>query len=186
MVTLVCVGSVVLLLVVAQSNIVCVAGTSVLLLVSCILACPSVVQFRWLMLVGRVGNGRAAVFCCVRGYGSQRAWHTMVSQTCWTPFPFRPMHALLVWCWPACVWSVDGHAVAAAAVLLVHGCLSHLMVGLFGVGSLALQRALAASDVVRVVVLAVLVLSGCARVGLCMTRRVTLPFVVWRRVDALF
>ena len=58
---------------------------------------------------------------------------------------------------------------AAAAVLLVNGCLSHLMVGFFGVGSLALQRALARSDVVRVVVMPISVLVGCARVGLCTT-----------------
>ena len=64
------------------------------------------------------------------------------------------------------MWSVDGHVAAAAAVLLVHGRLSHLMVGLFGVGSLALQRALARSDVVSVVVMPVSVLVGCARVGL--------------------
>ena len=39
----------------------------------------------------------------------------------WTPFPFRAMHAWPGWCWPACVWSVDGHVVAAAVVLLVRG-----------------------------------------------------------------
>ena len=77
-----------------------------------------------------------------------------------SPFPFRPMHAWLVWCWPASVWSVYGHVVPAAVVLLVHGCLSHLMVGLFGVGSLALQRPLARWDVVCVVVMSVSVLVG--------------------------
>ena len=138
------------------------------------------------MLVGRVRNGRVAVFCCVRGYGGRRAWRTSVSPTPWTPFPLRPMHAWLVWCWPACAWSVYGHVVAAGAVLLVHGCLSRLMVGLFRVASLALQRALARSDVVRVVVMPVSVLVGCARVGLCTTRRVTLSVVVWRRMDAVF
>ena len=125
------------------------------------------------------------MFCCVRGYGGRRAWLTTVSPTLWTPFPFRPMHAWLVWCWPACVWSVYGHVVAAAAVLLVHGCLSHLMVGLFGVGSLALQQSPAQLDVVRVVVMPVSVMVGCARVGLCTTRRVTLLVVVWRPVDAV-
>ena len=109
-----------------------------------------------------------------------------MSPTRWTPFPFRPMHAPLVWCWPACVWSAYGHVVAAAVGLLVHSCVSRLMVGLFGVGSLALQRVLARPDVVRVVVMLVSVLVGCARVGLCTTRRVMLPFVVWRRVDAVF
>ena len=111
------------------------------------------------------------MFCCVRGYGGRRAWRTTLSPTRWTPFLFRPLYAWLVWCWPACVWSVYGHVVAAAVVLLVHGCVSRLMVGVFGVGSLALLRALARSDVVRVVVLLVSVLVGRARVrlrlGLC-------------------
>ena len=51
-------------------------------------------------------------------------------------------------------------------VLSVHGCVSRLMVRLFGVGSLALLRALARSHVVRVVVLLVSVLVGRAWVGL--------------------
>ena len=72
-----------------------------------------------------------------------------------SPFPFGPMHAWLVWCWPACVWSVYGHVVAAAVVSLVHGCLTRLMVGLFGVGLLPLPRALALSDVVVVMPLSV-------------------------------
>ena len=99
-----------------------------------------------------------------------------MSPTRWTPFPFRPLHAWLVWCWPACVWSVYGRVVAAAVILLVQGCVSRLMVGLFGVGSLALLRALARSDVVCVVVLLILALVGRARVGLplglcCLLRR---------------
>ena len=148
MVGLVCVGSVALLPVVVSPNVVCVAGTSVLVLVSCVLVCPSVVECSLLTLVGRVHNGRVAVFCCVRGYSG------------------RPLHAWLVWCWPPCVWSVYGRVVAAAVVLLVHCCVSRLMVGLFGVGSLALLQALARSDVVRVVVLLVSVLVDRARVGL--------------------
>ena len=67
-----------------------------------------------------------------------------------TPFPFRLMHAWLVWCWL-------GHVVAAAVVLLVHCCLSHLMVGLFAVGSLALQQAFARSDLLVVMPVSVLV-----------------------------
>ena len=106
------------------------------------------------------------MFCCVRGYGGWQAWRTTVSPTRWTPFPFRPLHAWLVWCSPACVWSVYGDVVAAAVVLLVHGCVSRLMVGLFGVGFLALLRALAWSHVVRVVVLFVSVLVGLAWIGL--------------------
>ena len=106
------------------------------------------------------------MFCCVRGYGGRRAWRTTVSPTSWTPFPFPPVQASLVWCWPACVWSVYGGVVAAAVALLVHGCVSRLMVGLFGVASWALLQALARSDVVRVVVLLVSVLVGRAQVGL--------------------
>ena len=49
---------------------------------------------------------------------------------------------------------------AAAAVLWVRGRVSRLLVGLFGVGSLALQRALAQSDLVRVGALLVLVSVG--------------------------
>ena len=105
------------------------------------------------------------MFCCVRGYGGRRAWRIMVSPTGRTPFPFRPMHARPVWCWPACVWSVYGHIVFAAVVFLVCGRVSRLMVGLFGVGSLALQRALAQSDRVRVGALLVPVLAGASCVG---------------------
>ena len=103
------------------------------------------------MFVGMVNGGR----------GASRFRQPVGRRSC-----FGPLHAWLVWCLPACVWSVYGHVVAAAVVLLVHRCVSRLMVGLFGVGSLALLRALARSDVVRVVVLLVSVLVGCARVGL--------------------
>ena len=48
------------------------------------------------------------------------------------------MHVRPVLCLPACVWSIYGHVVAAAVVLLVRGRVSRLLVGLFGVGSLAL------------------------------------------------
>ena len=105
------------------------------------------------------------MFCYVRGYVGRRAQRIVVSPTRWTPFPFRPMHAWPVWCWPACVWSVYGHVLAAAVVLLVRGRVSRLMVGLFGVGSLALQRAFAQSDVVRVGALLVSVLVGARCVG---------------------
>ena len=70
----------------------------------------------------------------VRGHGRRRARRTTVSPTLWTPFPFRRVHAWLVWCWPACVWSVYGQVAAAAAVLLVRGRLGRLMVGLVCVG----------------------------------------------------
>ena len=75
------------------------------------------------------------------------------------------MRAWPVWCWPACVWSVYGHVVAAAVVMLVRGRVSRLLVGLFGVGSLALQRALAQSDLVRVGALLVSALVGASCVG---------------------
>ena len=105
------------------------------------------------------------MFCCVRGYGGRQPRRTMVSPTHWTPFPFRPMHSWLVRCWPARVWSVYRHVVAAAVVLMVHGRFGRLMVGLFCVGSLALQRASARSDVVRIVAMLVSVLVGSSCVG---------------------
>ena len=74
----------------------------------------------------------------VRGHGRRRARRTTVSPTLWRRFPFRPVHAWLVWCWPACVWSVYGQVAAAAAVLLVCGRLGRLMVGLVCVGSISL------------------------------------------------
>ena len=129
MVGLVCLGSVALLPVVVSPNVVCAAGTSVSLLVSCVLVGPSVVQCSLSTLVGRVRSGRVAVFCCVRGYGGRRAWRTTVPPSRWTPFPFRPVHAWVVWCWPACVWSVYGHVAAASAVSLVRSCRRRLMVG---------------------------------------------------------
>ena len=138
MVGLVCMGSIALLPVVASPNVVCVAGMSVSVLVSGVLVCPSVVLCSLLPLVGRVRNGSVAVFCCVRGYGRRWAWRTTVLPTRWAPFPFRPVHAWLVRCWPACVWSVYGQAVAAAAVWLVRGCCGRLMVGWVGAGSVAL------------------------------------------------
>ena len=150
MVGLVCVGSIALLPVVVSPNVVCVAGTSVSVLVSCVLVCPSVVLYSLLTLVGRVRNCRVAVFCCVRGYGHRRAWRTTVSPTGWTPFPFRPVHAWLVCCWPACVWSVYGLLAAAAAVWLVRGCLHRLMVGLVCVGSVALLPVVVSPNVVCV------------------------------------
>ena len=94
------------------------------------------------MVVGRVRDGRVVVFCCVRGYGGRRAWRSMLSPAHWTPFPFRPLHASPAGCWPACVWFVYGRVVAAAAVCLVHGCVSRPMVGLFVVGSFLLLPAL--------------------------------------------
>ena len=92
-------------------------------------------------------------------------------QTFWTPFPFRPVHAWLVWCWPACVWSVYGQVAAAAAVLLVRGRLGRLMVGLVCVGSIALLPVIVPRNVVYAAGMSVSVLvSGvvvCPSVVLC-------------------
>ena len=92
-----------------------------------------------LWLVGWLLNGRISALWCVCGYGHRRAWRIMVSSTHGTPFPFRPMHAWLVWYWPACVRSVYCGVVFSAAVWLVPGCVSRLMVGLCVLGSFALQ-----------------------------------------------
>ena len=91
------------------------------------------------------------MFCFVLGHGRWRAWRTMVSPTRWTPFLLRPVHAWRVRCWPACVWSVYGQVVAAAAVWLVRGCLGRPMVGLVCGGSVALLPVVASPNVVCVV-----------------------------------
>ena len=138
------------------------------------------------MLVGRLRTGQVAVFCCVSGYGRRWASPTMVLPTCWTPFPVRTPHASLVWCWPARVRSVDGRVVVSAAVALVQVCVRRLMVGLFAVGSFALQPALVQPDVVPVVASAVSVLIGSAVVGLCSSRCVRLLVVLGHRVGLRF
>ena len=105
------------------------------------------VRRRLLILAGRLRDGRVTIFCFVRGYGRRRAWRTTVSPTRWMPFLLRPVHAWLVRCWPACVWSVYGQLAAAAAVWLVRGRLGHLMVGLVTVGSVALLPVVASPNV---------------------------------------
>ena len=105
------------------------------------------------------------MFRCVRGHGGRRAWLTIVSPARWTPFPYRPMHVRPVWCWLACMRSVYGHVVSAAVVLLVRGRVSRLLVGLFRVGSLALQRAPAQSGLLRAGALLVAVLVGASCLG---------------------
>ena len=164
MVGLVCVGSIALLPVVLLPNVVCVAGTSVSVLVSCVLVCPSVVLCSSSTLVGRVCIGRVAAFCCVRGHGLWRAWRTTVSPTRWTPFLFRPVHTCLVWCWPACVWCVYGQVAAAAAVWFMGGCLCRLMVGLVCAGSVALLPVVVSPNVVCVAGPSVSVLVSCVLV----------------------
>ena len=138
MVGLVCMGSIALLLVVVPPHVVYAAGMSVSVLVSGVMVCPSAVLCSLLPLVGCVCIGCVVVFCCVRGYDRRWAWRTTMLPTRWAPFPFRPVHAWLVWCWPACVWSVYGQVAAAGAVLVVRGRLGCLMVGLVCVGYIAL------------------------------------------------
>ena len=81
------------------------------------------------------------------------------------------MHAWLVLCWPAFVWSVYGQVAAAAAVLLVRGRLGRLMVGLVRVGSIALLPVVVPPHVVYAAGMSVSVLvSGvvvCPSVVLC-------------------
>ena len=110
------------------------------------------VRSRSASLVGQLYNGRVAVARRVPWHGCRRPWCTMVPPTRGTPVPFRPLHARPVWRWPACLWSVSGQVVVSAAVWLVLGCVSRLIVGLFAVGSFSLQLVLAHLVVVHVVV----------------------------------
>ena len=101
----------------------------------------------------------------VRGHGRRR------SPTLWTSFPFRRVHAWLVWCGPACVWSVYRQVAAAAAVLLIRGCLGRFMVSLVCVSSIALLPVVVPPNVVYAAGMSVSVLvSGvvvCPSVVLC-------------------
>ena len=106
------------------------------------------------------------MFRCVRGHGGRRAWLAMVSAARWTSFSYRPMHVRPVWCWLACVQSVDGHVMSAVAVFLVCGRVSRLLVGSFGVGFLSLQRVFAQLDLLLAGVLFMVVLVGASCVGL--------------------
>ena len=101
----------------------------------------------------------------IRGLGRRRAWHTTVSPTRWTPFPFGPVHAWLVSCWPACVWSVYGQVAAAAAVWSVRGCLGHLMVGLVCMGFVALLPVVVSLNVVCAAGTSVSALASCVLLG---------------------
>ena len=101
------------------------------------------------------------MFCRVRGHGRWLAWRTTVPPSRWMPFPFRPVHAWLVWCWPACVWSVYGHVAAAAAVWLVRSCPGRLMVGWVRVGSVALLPVVLSSNPAHVVGMFLLALVSC-------------------------
>ena len=105
-----------------------------------------------LLLVGQSYNGRVAVSRCACRHGCRRLWCTMVPPTRGTPFLFQPLHTWPLWRWRACVRSVSGRLVVSAAVWLVLGCFSRLMVGLFAVGSSLLQPVLVQPVVVHVVV----------------------------------
>ena len=126
-------SSVVLLL-----DVFCVAGWFPSAPVSRVLGGPMAAQCSVFMLVGRLCTRRVVVFCRVRAHGGRRVWRTMVWPTRFTPFLFQPMHAWLVWCWQAPLWSVYGQIAAAAAVWLMRGGLGRSMVGLVSVDSVAL------------------------------------------------
>ena len=70
-----------------------------------------------------------------------------MSATVWTPFQLQPVHAWLVRCWLACLWSVYGQVAAGSAVWFVRGCLGRLMVGLVCVGSVALLLVVASPNI---------------------------------------
>ena len=114
------------------------------------------------MLVGRLCDGRVKILFLDMVVGGRGA---PVLPTRWTPFPFRPVHPWLVWCWPACVWSVYGQVAAAAAMWLVRGCLGRLMVGLVCVGSVALLPVVVSRNVVCAAGTSVSVLVSCDLVG---------------------
>ena len=121
----------------------------------------SAVCQRWLAAFVMV---ELRVFCCVRGHGCQRAWRTTVPPSRLTPFSFPPVHAWLVWCWPACVWSVYGHVAAAAAVWLVRRCRGRFMVSWVRVGSVALMPVVLSSNPACVAGTSVSLLVSCVLV----------------------
>ena len=104
------------------------------------------------------------MFYCVRGHGRQQVWRTTVPPSCWTPFLFRLVHAWLVWCLPACVWSVYRHVAAVAAVWLLRGCRGRLMVCWVRVGSVALLLVVLSSNPACVAGTSVSVLVSCVLV----------------------
>ena len=105
------------------------------------------------------------MFLCVCGHGGRWARLATVSPARWTSFSYRPMHARPAWHWPVCARSVHGHVASAVVVLLVCGRVSRLLIGLFGVGSLSSQRALAQSDLLCAGVPLVAMLVGARCVG---------------------
>ena len=125
--------------------------------------------------MGRVRSGRVTVFLCVCGHGGRGARLARVSLARWTSLLHRPMHARPAWRWSVCARSVHGHVASAVVVLAVCGCVSRLLVGLFGVRSLLSQRALAQSDLLCAVVPLVAMLVGARCVGparyVCTVRR---------------
>ena len=104
------------------------------------------------------------MFCRVRGHGRRGAWRTTVPPYRWTPFPLRLVHAWLVCCWPACVWSVYGHVAAAAAVWLVRSCRGRLMVDWVRMSSVALLLVVLSSNPAHVAGMFVPALVSCVLV----------------------
>ena len=105
------------------------------------------------------------MFLCVCGHGGWGARLATVSLDCWTSLSHQPMHARPAWRWSVCARSVHGHVASAVVVLAVCGCVSRLLVGLFGVRSLLSQRALAQSDLLCAGVPLVAMLVGARCVG---------------------
>ena len=101
------------------------------------------------VFVGMVVSGRGPPRCCHPVGRSSR---------------FDPCKPALVWCWPACVWSVYGHVAAAAAVWLMRGCRGRLMVGWVRVGSVALLLVVLSSNPACVAGTSVSVLAICVLV----------------------
>ena len=107
-----------------------------------------------LMLVGRLRDGGVAVLFVDMILGGRGA-----------PRCCQPVHAWLVRCWPASVWSSYGQVAAAAAVWLVRRCLGRLMVGSVSVGSVALLPMVVLPNVVCATGTSVSVLASPVLVG---------------------
>ena len=125
--------------------------------------------------MGRIRSARVTVFLCVCGHGGRGARLATVSLARWMSLSQRPMHTRPAWRWSVCARSVHRHVASAVVVLAPCGCVSRLLVGLFGVRSLSSQRALAQSDSLCAGVPLVAMLVGARCVGparyVCTVRR---------------